>query len=213
MVDHSILFSDANVLAIRAGRKTQTRRLAEKIKRDPADSRLTIRVHSRWMRVCPGDTLWVREGFAEVHQDRFEHRAGHEGAHGYGPRVDVPWRSGRQMPRRACRLTLTLTEVRVQRLHDITEDDAIAEGIAMENVIFGANGDGGRHNEITADRYFYGGGPDEGFEDGVSAFAALWNAIHSPRAWKRNPLVVAMTFAPLFVLSNTSPPLSNGAPR
>lgn len=100
------------------------------------------------------------------------------------------------MPRWASRLTLTVEGVKVERLQEISEEDAIAEGIARENVIVDTKCYGGVHHEITADRYWSGaaGDPDEGYEDGCEAFAALWRSIHGPDAWDANPWVAAISF-------------------
>ena len=75
------------------------------------------------------------------------------------------------MPRWASRITLTVTDVRVQRLQEISEADAIAEGI-----------------DATATKHF--GNP-------VKAYAALWNSLHgaeNEHSWEANPWIVAVTF-------------------
>ena len=77
------------------------------------------------------------------------------------------------MPRWASRLTLTVTDVRVQRVQDISEGDIAAEGIAR-------GFSGGPHGE-------------EGlYED----FADLWDSLNAPRGygWDANPWVAAYTF-------------------
>lgn len=96
------------------------------------------------------------------------------------------YRHARFMPLWASRLTLRVTDVRVQRLHEISEADAEAEGIVLE----------------TADPPFYyvpGIFPHSitGVEirDGAAAsFARLWSHIHGPGAWERNDWVAALTF-------------------
>lgn len=133
---------------------------------------------------APGDRLWVRETFIgpyayevneypprdwgnkpiwfpadgpvpEKHAGQFWHRA----------------RPSIHMPRWASRLTLTVTDVRVQRLQDISEADAIAEG-----------GD-----PVQARMYPELGTCRHWFQD-------LWNSLHGPGAWDANPWVVALTF-------------------
>lgn len=107
-------------------------------------------------------------------------------------------RPGMHMPRWASRLTLIVTDVRVERLQDISEADAIAEGIACENVIIGAHGDTGHHCEITADRYWNGTEDDdfEGHEAGEDAYADLWDRINAARGfgWDTNPWIATVTF-------------------
>lgn len=72
------------------------------------------------------------------------------------------------MPRWASRLTLIVTDVRVQRLQDISRGDAMGEGCPFQNM---ADGD-----------------------DPREWFRALWNSLHGPDAWDANPWVCALTF-------------------
>lgn len=93
------------------------------------------------------------------------------------------WRPSIHMPRWASRLTLIVTDARVQRLQDISEEDAIAEGIEGRN-FFGCTcwkiyGD---QDDTTA--------PD----DPIASYASLWDYCYGPGAWDDNPLVVATTF-------------------
>ena len=70
----------------------------------------------------PSDRLWVREKFSFGGNGYF-----------YGTDMDgsikVAWSSPIHMPRKASRLTLEITNVRVERLRDITDKDAKAEGV------------------------------------------------------------------------------------
>jgi hypothetical protein len=167
------------VLALLDGRKTQTRRLAWRDPHEggPADG--LERRPSPWRKVRPGDRLWVREAWridgagARVPAKHCRgKRAVQYRADGYQP---VTWmeRSPIHMPRWASRLTLTVTDVRVQRLQEISEADACAEGA----------------------REAYG----EPFDEGSAVtdrrrFQLLWNHLHGPGAWDTNPEVVALTF-------------------
>ena len=85
------------------------------------------------------------------------------------------------LPRWASRLLLEVTEVRVQRLQDITEEDARAEGVRPSDAAAVFEGGAGRRRdmEMTA----------------RGAFACLWDEINGDRAlWKSNPWVWAITF-------------------
>lgn len=113
------------------------------------------------------------------------------------------------MPRWASRLTLTVTDVRVQRLQDITEDDAIAEGVVIqhpteEDIEWAKIGD-----EETGRAYELGPvwvvpGTDCGFGQKprqpiwgptpTSAFQFLWDSINGPTSWDDNPWVAAISF-------------------
>lgn len=147
-----------------------------------------------------GDRLWVRESFVRYHDlDETDMRVGPlktaYRADGVFRWLDAdtdtfhdtpPWKPSIHMPRWASRLTLTVTEVRVQRLQDISEADAIAEGVERLQVSTGQNR---FSREVT--------GKWEGWFNAPTAqevFANLWNSLHGPRAWDANPWVVALTF-------------------
>ena len=90
------------------------------------------------------------------------------------------WRPSILMPRWACRLELEITDIRAQRLHDISEEDAQAEGIlspdvhaAMTNVLENAS-DNGRFYRV--------------------AFERAWKEIYGPESWTSDPWVWALTF-------------------
>lgn len=146
-----------------------------------------------------GDRLWVRETHA-LHSaggavtDTIFYRATPDRAAflkkvmpfvwSYGIKhapYEGSWRSSIHMPRWASRLTLTVTEVRVERLQDITEADAIAEGIE------GAEHDDGRW-------IFPVPGTDEYRATARDAYAALWDRINGAGAWDANPWVSVTTF-------------------
>jgi hypothetical protein len=85
------------------------------------------------------------------------------------------------MPRAASRITLELTRVRVERLQDISESDAIAEGCTKN------------HNG------YYWGGPHavsglKQMETAKSAYRDLWDSINGPGTWDLNPWVWAIEF-------------------
>jgi len=89
-------------------------------------------------------------------------------------RGDSPcrWRPSIYMPRWASRITLRITDIRVERLQDITEDDARAEG--CDPVVH----------------------PDGAVDCGTrkTTFASLWNKINGPGAWDANPWVWVVSF-------------------
>lgn len=180
MPDKPILFTASNVRAILDGRKVQTRRV---LKPPPAVS--------RW---AAGDTLWVRETYATIDNTSFggtkyyQYRADTDGKCLPGDWPDEEkdnpdrprWRSPRWMPRVASRITLEVTDVRVERVQAITEEDALAEGIVPRGGGFGVYGDD----------TIWDSAPE-------LAFFALWNSIHKddgPHGWFANPWVAALTF-------------------
>ncbi len=113
MAERGILFSDAMVRAIRAGLKTQTRRLALDRSGRP----------STWTKLKPSDRLWVREVWAPGPDGRFLYRSTGDRA----PR----WRSSIHMPKRAARIWLTVADIRIEPVQAISSGDAKAEGMAI----------------------------------------------------------------------------------
>lgn len=91
----------------------------------------------------------------------------------YKPYSERGWRSPIYMPRWASRITLVVTDVRVQRLHEISEEDAISEGVGPTLV-----------------------SPDGGSAPHVETYIELWNSLNAKRGypWESNPWVCALTF-------------------
>ena len=131
-----ILFSGPMVNAILEDRKVMTRRVVKNPDHygcltgdcghwDQRDCDKYIRHYGPYG--APGDQLWVRETFAIYDGSQVEYRATPFAA----GKPDCGWTPSIFMPRWACRLYLTITDVRVERLQDISEEDAIAEGITL----------------------------------------------------------------------------------
>jgi hypothetical protein len=171
MTDHPITFNTPMVRAILDGRKTMTRRMLRKGLRG-----------APWQ---PGDTLWVREmwchnaltyGQTALYEAGGIHTVIDDGD-GYTVvdsrgREKSPWRSPIRMPRLFSRISLRVTAVRVERLQDIGEADARAEGVDCG---LGMDGGGITYNH-------------------VKGFAGLWNSIYGADAWDANPWVSVTTF-------------------
>jgi hypothetical protein len=134
---------------------------------------------------APGDLLWVREGFA-VQPELWADNHGPQPIHYTADQVigfagkpdqrqieDYRSKPSIHMPRWASRITLRITDIRVERLQDITEDDARAEGC-----------DPARWIDET----------DVGMEGYREGFARLWNKINGPGAWDANPWVWVISF-------------------
>ena len=96
------------------------------------------------------------------------------------------WLSAREMPRQAVRLRLQLTGVRVERLHQMSAVDAIAEGIGSGFTLGPGwpdyqsltNGEALRCDQPTP----------------LASYATLWESLYGPNAWITNPWVYALTF-------------------
>ena len=146
---------------------------------------------------CPygkeGDRLWVRESFCEAfsnYEEGGEQTTVYYRADGQEVVVDdgdgyaetnkdgtlkSPWKPSIHMPRWASRITLEITDIRVERLQDISEEDAQAEGAplelgVLERTILGAKA-----------RY-------------RSGFVRLWESINGPGSWDANPWVWCISF-------------------
>lgn len=206
MADRPILFSGPMVRALLAGTKTQTRRI---IKPQPElQMNGFYHVHNRhgglvnvaeedvgreavdYLRIAVGDQLYVREHWRTGGQhDHIAPRdLPQERAEPIGYIADEApntisrtgrFRQGMHMPRWASRITLHVTDVRVQRLQDISRDDALAEGIALDE---------------TDGWYRVPGVPSLGQAAPQSAYGDLWDSINGAGSWEANPWVVALTF-------------------
>lgn len=185
MGDMGIIFSAAMVRALLDGRKTQTRRLlSDAPKGDwhcdrvgerlmwvaaPGSPKLPVR-----LAYTPGDRLYVREAWSHTGEGvwsiadarmaingRPMYRADHSGSE------PLRWWPSIHMPRNFSRLWLAVTDVRVQRLQDVSEADAEAEGVQMVAL--------------------------RNYRDG---YAVLWNSLHTEPGtrWEDNPWIVAVSF-------------------
>lgn len=113
--ERPIMFSAPMVRAILAGRKTQTRRVVRFLPPRPCPYGV------------PGDRLWVRETWCADGLDDGSAPLYHFRADGdHDP--EATWRPSIFMPRTACRIVLDVTGVRIERVQDISEADAKAEG-------------------------------------------------------------------------------------
>lgn len=146
----------------------------------------------------PGDRLWVKETWRTISdlddvkpKNMFASITPVEYC-ATGHVVNVPHRTvsfqknrvSIFMPRWASRLTLTVTDVRVERLQDCSEADAIAEGVQWHRA---------SPNIADIERSFYVEGAS-GFGSAVDAYRWLWNSINGAGAWEANPWVAAISF-------------------
>ena len=197
MTDRPIIFSAPMVRALLDGRKTQTRRVLPLAHpkfshQNVLDPDMLVDKQYVWfwdgvhdcvgaswpLPYAPGDRLWVRESalfWRNSRDNSLSHVAAFR-ADGYELEAGERWRTSIHMPRWASRLTLTVTDVRVQRLQDISEADAMAEGCDAVLAL-----------TIKRPNGAHPGNPRECYCD-------LWNSLHGPGAWDANPWVVALTF-------------------
>lgn len=134
----------------------------------------------------PGDELWVRENFKYspvgrhvVYQADKPTTHAQEVDHAFGP-----WKPSIFMPRSASRITLKLKAVRIERLQDISEEDAIAEGCKAEMI----------HAPGCKRTCFDPGLPDCYMQNAKMAFRELWESINGHGSWDLNPWVWVLAF-------------------
>ena len=190
MKELPILFSGPMVRAILEGRKTQTRRVVKNVS---GDCELFIdagdgnwqqcyrdesgAIHSKsWLTRCQygvkGDRLWLREHHARIPGNDGWHEP-HYFADGPLPTVDQRHDAGLlhsypsiHMPRWASRINLEITGIRVERLHAIRAEDALAEGVEWDGM----------------------------YEHPRDNFISLWESINGHGSWDANPWVWVVEF-------------------
>lgn len=201
MKERPILFSGPMVRAILEGRKTMTRRVVKL--RHGADVVVVngqvwkpARVDYAGYVDCPyghpGDRLWVRESWRTVKEADDIAPRDLNAAHRYWYEADAPHQIGFgkcrpsiHMPRIASRILLEIAAVRVERLHDITEADAQAEGV--ERVVVGS----GWRRYCDPDSEEVGVPP---CGDARRSFRSLWKYINGAESWNANPWVWVVEF-------------------
>lgn len=222
MADKPILFSGPMVRALLAGTKTQTRRTFKGVEEVRpgyfhafgsgggifCDGEAEVKHWApSYLRIAPGDRLYVREHWrAECTYDDVAPRDLTPDGQQWRYEADGLWsdrdamtaaagrfRQGMHMPRWASRLTLTVTDVRVERLQDISEADAQAEGITRIGAEYIARGS----KEWESGPNFYQvdiGGGTMNDATAVAVYMRLWDWINGEGASAANPWVAAYTF-------------------
>jgi hypothetical protein len=234
MADRPILFSTPMILALLAGRKTQTRRLVKiggaggpildfvKVGTDKETGRSVYEMKGRggvsisiaagkhlatphyMPPIAVGDRLWVKESAKRM--PALWHYSADE--------TEIGW-PGRQplahfkrdnclsihLPKVASRLTLIVEDVKIERLQDISEEDALAEGVPTDDDYAGSFakeycrncGGSGVHGALGAG---YGVIEVDCAECATAKlrYQNLWDHINGAGSWEANPWVVAYTF-------------------
>jgi hypothetical protein len=211
--ERPILFSGPMVRAILEGRKTQTRRVIKPQPETAwvewmininlnGDNRYWVEgeptMHLNMEKdyedkgECPygkpGDRLWVRETFATRHpydleEEHLTYRADYLGLSEGILSAGWGWRPSIFMPRAASRITLEVTGVRVERLQDISEADAIAEGVYTNDQAIEKLG-------LPADTKLTGSCVDK--------YRIVWESINAKKyPWESNPWVWVIEFKKL----------------
>ena len=196
MKERPNIFSAPMVRAILEGRKTQTRRVIKPI--GDGETPMHVVKHGGKLyldetpHACPygqpGDRLWVRETWA-YHVQAIGSVTDEDGPFVYRAdrmaeqsRLCDRWRPSIHMPRWASRILLEVVSVRVERLNEISEVDANAEGCraiqGCEWHTFEEAAAGIPMHKHTA----------------IDAYSALWESINGPGSWEANPWVWVVEF-------------------
>lgn len=222
-----ILFNTEMVRAILDGRKSCTRRINKDVNdyvvpdMDFYDSdKRTYAVHNyadkehtdklsiaeRTCPICPGDILYVRETWCKG-IERYIYRADYSDREKFyqgGKEIEVKWHPSIHMPKEATRIWLKVTDVRVERLQEITEVQSQAEGIR------GYSKDGNLYKYAVTDDWwidfhnkhrksFLGTWWQDMPRTAKDAFSYLWNSTIKPSdldryGWGANPWVWVIEF-------------------
>ncbi|EPB0431607.1 hypothetical protein ACQ9W4_003491 [Klebsiella pneumoniae] len=204
MKERGIIFNGEMVRAILDGRKTQTRRpvkfpvhdknLGCELAGNELAGELSAGNYLNSAFGKPGDRIWVRETFCPVDDTQYggekwvdyratpKFEASHPAGWDCAPNdaEALKWRPSIHMPRWASRILLEITDVRVERLNAISEEDARAEGII----------DGGCLNCGEPEPC----GCANPEHDATDAFAYLWQSIYGQESWNANPWVWVISF-------------------
>jgi hypothetical protein len=208
MKERPILFKGEMVRAILSGQKTQTRRV---IKEQPEVTEKRLRETGGWVEgmtlsqlvneswqsgfinvPCPhgkaGGRLWVRECWVPsgCEGEAYYHATAVDDGLFADEVAEIRWKPSIHMPRWACRLVLEIVSVRVERLNEISKEDAIAEGIKPHYSGWWP---------YSTD-YFHADGvtPANFHKDPRESFRSLWVSINGLDSWAANPWVWVIEF-------------------
>lgn len=162
----------------------------------------------------PGDVLWVREEhkitfrndghfiticYKDEHSEYFRTLKCKELSLNLLMRLKKrktlgKWQRARFLPKAAARIWLQVAEIKVERLQDITEDSAIAEGVEVvyKHAVFNIYRDYSRNCKNG-----------DGLTQAKLSFMTLWESINGPESWNANPWVWVVQYK---VLSTTGKP-------
>ncbi len=176
MTERPMIFTADSVRAIGDGRKTQTRRVMKTQPEHIIKHRENIAVVDGRKIYCPygqpGDRLWVRETWYQIHNKDFTTGQVIYKADGWESEDKKPlgWRSPMFMPRWASRILLEIVSIRVERVQEISIDDIFAEGSPRMS-------------------------SDEDGSELYEWYSDLWDSLNAKRyPWESNPWVWAIEF-------------------
>jgi len=208
-MERPILFLAPMVQAILNGTKTQTRRIIKPepflnkqySSNDPKYKEWFSMNGShndcpdKWIQLAPygkpGDILWVRETWSPIEFEsgtHYRYKATFTENTGLHPK----WKPSIHMPKVACRLRLMIKSIRVERLQDISIEDAKAEGIGrwIEERMRSKPEHYAIYYREPGDDSLYSSCP-------ILSYETLWQKINGPDSWSKNPWVWVIEFKKL----------------
>jgi len=195
MKEYPILFSGEMVQAILDGRKTQTRRVINP--QSLLDNKTRVAACYECPYGAPGDLLWVREThWIDWYPSGVYDNDGNAGVVHYrastqwdviAKSIDAHWRPSIFMPRWASRILLEVTDIQVERVQNINDEDARKEGI--QDVCHCGD-------YVESHGYHSGHGAVSMPGWATENFSSLWDSINAKRghSWESNPWVWVVGF-------------------
>jgi hypothetical protein len=217
MSEKPILFSAPMIRALLAGKKTMTRRLLhpQPIPTDPANigeflyywqgfagNETGLRtIAPKHCRYQPSDVLWVKEAYQIdgetpgsvlgcylADKERFWMSLNSEELEKFhARRYPMNPTPGMFMYRSLSRIALRVADVRIERLRDITEDDAVSEGVARQLYTIPLMGEGWIYRDYL--------NHDNSFYTARESVKSLWQSINGRKcSWESNPWLAVISF-------------------
>jgi hypothetical protein len=226
MTERPILFSTPMVRAILAGRKTQTRRIIKPQPQEIEGLEIEAGTFKHYEKTClcvgrvitttrcpygkPRDSLWVRETWLEWDNEDLGVEPGHPSTLRYRADGEIPtvrWKPSIFMPRWASRITLEITGIRVERLQDISEQDAKAEGCFFTDYgrmcfhqkrppcdVDACPAPENTHPQRDGWSWQTTGSHEQCLGSARNAYGNLWQSINGAGSWDVNPWVWVIEF-------------------
>lgn len=211
MKERPILMTPANAQKCHDGTKTQTRRVVKlpadrgtwepfifegskcvTSKGAPGQDMMCITNTTTGKTIaCPygqvGDRLWVREAWCDMRGGGFDVTHTHKGIEDADSmrcreEFGYKWKPSIHMRRWACRTVLEITDLWGERLQDISEEDALAEGVTGPHM-------------VGYPAYRIPGDSKPRYSSAVAAYKHIWESINGKGSWERNDLVWVVSFA------------------
>jgi len=206
MKERPILFTTEMVRALLAGRKTQTRRVFKYQNAsfnglmcnylEEADNEYYTKcIYDICKYGQVGEVLWARETWAKLNS-QYVYKADYDNGvpaneielpNGFTV-DDAKWKPSIHMPKEACRLRLKIKSIKVERLMDISEQDAIAEGIRQR---FGGFINYANPGKIFTETYPF---LSRKYSAAQMSYLSLWEKINGENSFEENPWVWVIEF-------------------